>query len=272
MPRDGGPLAFGGGPLCGSNIVRVAYLDEAGISNAAEEPYCVVGGVLVNADQQWKAVEQRLAEIADEYTPQRTKGTFAFHAKDIWHGSKLFDRNSVDWPRDKRMQLLRDLCAVPAKFGLPVVIGFTVREKLAKEMPGLSRKDLAINAQVYAALRCTIQIEMYMQRAAADGEVAMLIYEDNQTCRTLIRKTHNFLRIVDISPVLSDEIKPFFPMRRVVDTAHFADKTDTSLIQLADVCAFVMKGRLIKPQENDELFEPLFSQMAVRNLLTEAWG
>jgi len=66
MPQDRcGSLAFGGGPLYGSKIVRVAYLDEAGISKPAEEPYCVVAGILVNADEQWKAVERHLIEIAD---------------------------------------------------------------------------------------------------------------------------------------------------------------------------------------------------------------
>ena len=50
-------LAFGGGPLRGDKIVRLVYLDEAGISNPAHEPWLVVAGIVINADKQFKLIE-----------------------------------------------------------------------------------------------------------------------------------------------------------------------------------------------------------------------
>lgn len=96
----------------------------------------------------------------------------------------------------------------------------------------------------------------------------MLIYEDNRACRSLIRKSHNFLRTVDFHHILTSDIKDFFPPKRIIDTAHFVEKTDTSLIQLADVCAFVVKRRLMKTPESEELFASLLGQMAVRSFVT----
>jgi len=165
---------------------------------------------------------------------------------------------------------MHDLCAVPKKFDLPVIFGFAVREQLEKLIPNLSKADLVRNAQVYAALICTIQIEMFMQKSTPDGEVAMLVYEDNRTCRSFIRKSHNFFRLVDPSPVLPPELRGFYPVKRIIDTAHFADKTDSSLIQLADTCAFVMKRRLMKTPESFEMSEPLLSQLGVPGLVPEA--
>ena len=33
--------------------MRLVYLDEAGISNPVQEPFLVVAGIVVNADQDW---------------------------------------------------------------------------------------------------------------------------------------------------------------------------------------------------------------------------
>jgi hypothetical protein len=39
------------GPLRGDKIVRLVYLDEAGISNPKDEPFLVIAGIAVNADR-----------------------------------------------------------------------------------------------------------------------------------------------------------------------------------------------------------------------------
>jgi hypothetical protein len=49
--------------------MRFIYLDEAGISNPANEPYLVVAGVIIDADHQWMAVEPHLHVLAETRTP-----------------------------------------------------------------------------------------------------------------------------------------------------------------------------------------------------------
>jgi hypothetical protein len=50
-------------PLRGTKLVGLAYLDEAGVANAAHEPHVVVAGVIINPDNL--AVEPR-SEMSGE--------------------------------------------------------------------------------------------------------------------------------------------------------------------------------------------------------------
>ncbi len=61
--------------------MRLAYLDESGTGKIEHEPYAVVAGVIVNADRQYKAIEQYLAAMADQYLPLRTTDA-VFHARE----------------------------------------------------------------------------------------------------------------------------------------------------------------------------------------------
>ena len=60
--------------------MRFIYLDEAGISNPANEPYLVVAGVIIDADHQWMAVEPHLHVLAETCAPQPRRPNFVFHA------------------------------------------------------------------------------------------------------------------------------------------------------------------------------------------------
>jgi hypothetical protein len=42
-------------PLQGDKIVRLVYMDEAGISKATQEPFVVVAGVIIDASSQREA-------------------------------------------------------------------------------------------------------------------------------------------------------------------------------------------------------------------------
>ena len=50
--------AFGGAPLVGDRLVRLVYMDEAGISQ--HEPITVVCGVIVHGDNQLNLVRNHL--------------------------------------------------------------------------------------------------------------------------------------------------------------------------------------------------------------------
>jgi hypothetical protein len=61
------PRALGGGPLVGDQLVRFVYLDETGTGDPQIEPYVVVAGVMIDADRQWKDVENHLIDLADAF-------------------------------------------------------------------------------------------------------------------------------------------------------------------------------------------------------------
>jgi hypothetical protein len=87
--------------------VRLIYLDEAGISNPAEEPLLVVAGVMINADLQFKQIEAHLDELLSKHVPEDQRETTVFHAMELFHGTKQFHRDR--WPLQKRLEILDEL-------------------------------------------------------------------------------------------------------------------------------------------------------------------
>lgn len=81
--------ALGGAALVGSKRVRFVHLDEAGIANPDHEPYVVVAGPVINADRDWKRIEEHLSGLADEFAPPGTREEFFFHATDLFSGGKF---------------------------------------------------------------------------------------------------------------------------------------------------------------------------------------
>jgi hypothetical protein len=55
--------ALCGGELSGERLVRLVYMDEAGIGKLADEPALVVGAVILNADRQLAQVERALISL-----------------------------------------------------------------------------------------------------------------------------------------------------------------------------------------------------------------
>jgi hypothetical protein len=80
-------LAFGGGPLHGHKLVRIAYLDEAGISD--KEPFAVVAAVIIDGDRHWRALHDALSGLADLCAPPEKRNGFIFHATELFGGGKI---------------------------------------------------------------------------------------------------------------------------------------------------------------------------------------
>jgi hypothetical protein len=52
-------------------------------------------------------------------------------------------------------------------------------------------------------------------------------------------------------------------LNRVIDTVHFAEKKSSSILQVADACAFFVKRRLMNTSEHMRFFGPLKPRMVV---------
>src|SRR5439155_17241581 len=138
--------------------VRFVYLDESGIS--VNEPVTVVGGVIINMDSQYMAVKQRIEELIEAYVPPDYRAGFSFHAKDLFHGSGLFDKRVC--PREVSRAALKALLQVPAQFQLPIVCGY-LRKRSSTDLDKKQLKREPSQNQAMTFSLCAIAAEQYMR-------------------------------------------------------------------------------------------------------------
>jgi hypothetical protein len=132
---------------------------------------------------------------------------------------------------------------------LPVVSGHYTKDKFGL---GIVSKDQdgpkVIGAMVHgsAAMDCLIQADRWLEKYAPH-ELATVVHEDGAATKVLIKRAVSMLRNPALHGGLSEEAcrELGIPLKRIIDTVHFADKEDARPLQLADLCAFVM-GRALK--------------------------
>jgi hypothetical protein len=249
--------------------VRLVYLDEAGISNPSQEPFVVVAGVIIDADRQFKAIESHIDGLARKYLPEAMQGRVPFHAMELWHGTKNFDRQN--WPLEKRLEILTALADVPRQFDIPICWGSTDRKTVPELISGSASSVLIEQiSHGHAFFKFVVQVETVM-RAVANQEVAMLIAEDRSLVRKMLKVAHSILRgradpaFQAFLPEMLDGDSGIFkfvlPLERIVETVHFADKRESSLLQIADLCAFVIKRNIMKATHSEQLFSAIQNQI-----------
>jgi hypothetical protein len=178
--------------LDGERIVRLVYIDEAGIGKPQEEPFLIVGAVIVHADKSLIEVERHLDKIVKRYIPEEHWADFVFHAMHLFNwGGKVFTKNSPSWPLSKRLEIANELVAVPKKFRLPLTVGLCERGKFPSTPEARARnlsvaqETIAAHATTFAA--CAAKVEHWMRRHT-NGEVCLLVVEDNDPARRYMRE------------------------------------------------------------------------------------
>jgi len=245
--------------------VRFIYLDESGIS---KEATTVVAGVIVNADFQYKRIEKHVSDLVTKYVSEERRPGFIFHAKDLYHGTgrTLFDRRT--FPLDRAREALKELLAIPSKFGLPVVYGYAKKEFLGLEAPTNGRRKqrqrairefISLNISLPYTL-CAIAAERYMRRPPYEAEIATLIVENNEQTSKEIAAMHSLLSRASadrrISAYWSKVLKVeegFLPVRKIIHSVHFQNKNEAFLLQIADACAFIIRCFIEKRPNLDDL-------------------
>ena len=225
--------------------MRLVYLDEAGIGSPDTERFVVVAGVLVDPDKQWRIIEAHLSELARTYVLPQDRDGFVFHAMDIHHGARRMDRTR--YSRTLRVELLRKLCLIPTLFDLPVVAAYVERDEYRAHYPELSEGDRTANAQAIAAVSCTCAVEKALRQVGSSNEVAVLVFENNESTRRAIRECHNILKtpasLADAT-ALGWALQPVLPFTKIVDTTHFVAKDEAPILQVSDAIAFAISRQL----------------------------
>lgn len=256
-PYDGRPRSLSGVKLEGNRLLRFIYMDEAGISR--DEAVTVVVGVVVDGDRQFSAIEAHIQTLIEKYVPVESRKGFSFHAKELANGGKTFSKSDSE----KRLAALKEVAQVPAKFMLPVVIGYVKKSSLPTDRAQTEEKR-AILAQAMAYAHCAIAAENFMRKVARLDEVALCVAEDNSSARRAIKAAHASLK----DPSKAEMLKPMsgeglLPVKRIVDTVHFAQKQEAVMLQIADVCAYIVKRVISGAAHASELFKTVLNGVDV---------
>lgn len=247
--------------------MRLVYLDEAGTDHTA--PVVGVGGVVIHGDRGWSHVDARIRGLINKYvTDPALREHFVFHAKDIYHGSKYFDRRKPEWAdREKRNAVLWDLTTIIRDLNIPIVFG---RYERANPLWGeivradITPGDLTNFLHQMAASDCLSQTDRWLA-AHAPEELATIVHEDGTPAKALIKRTIKMLRSpteIESSGIPSHLRQDFsFPLRRIIDTVHFAEKGEARPLQLADLVAFVFSRVLSQKHVPPHVLTTLLSQV-----------
>jgi Protein of unknown function (DUF3800) len=253
------PLSLSGHPLEGDRIVRLVYVDEAGVSNRRQEPWLVVGAVVVDADKKLVAVERHLDKIVKRHIPEEHWGDFVFHATHLFMwGGKVFTKNNPDWPLHRRLEIADELAAIPKKFDLPLMHGLCEREKFPSDprlREGRTEGEVTVAAHVSTYVACAVNVDQWMKKNT-NGEVCLMVVEDNEQARSHIRNFQNYYQRGDFSEMIAEH-KGIFPLKRIKEDPLFQGKRKTSILQLADFWAYVAKRSAMKDERYMRFFEPM---------------
>lgn len=236
------------GPLEGDSIVRLVYADEAGISQ--NEPNAVVASVIVHADQNLVAIERHFGKLLEKYIPPEVRDGFAFHAVEIFNGGKTMKRHDPEWDR-KRLEIAAEIAAIPGKFKLPIALGWVERAGFPQTFHypnDISEKEKQIAVHVNAFMTSAMMVEHWMRRNASN-EICLMIVEDNDQARQLIRDTQRFHQDPKLAKTLDEHSRVHFPFRKIKEDPLFQPKRPTSPLQIADFCAYAYKRYLNKDQK-----------------------
>lgn len=261
--------SFGGGELRGDKLVRMIYMDEAGISNNGVENVVVMAGCILHMDSQWTPLRERFGELADKYVPAEHRDRFVFHAKDIWHGSGIvFNRDTYE---GDRRQVLLDLCRAIAEFEIGIVYGVSKKDVVAQLISDDGPVPAKVVAQVcyMAALAdATAYANKWIERYAAN-EVTSVVIEDSPEFRRYGKLAFKAMRGDEMAKVIEEIVPGLNRLHHIIDAPSYMEKADAPALQLADVCAFLLRRWFEGKQDVVEPLSIIFPQILSSRLSDE---
>jgi hypothetical protein len=234
--------------------MHIAYMDESGIGKLKYDPYVIVAGVLTDGDAKWRAVQNDIRDLIAQTIPEAERPGFVFHAKDLFNG-----HNST--PKARYSELIRWnrlelLCRIPAKHNLPVIYGIVDRARMVADFGSeMSIQELTVVAQATAALLATVHIERHIKKLNRPDEVCIVVYEQNDHAREFVKASHKVLTNPNVS--ISDDLRHLLPLDHVVDAAHFAEKQEAIILQLADAVSYAIYKKLGNKPNASRFFDPI---------------
>lgn len=257
FPYSGAWMSLSGVPLNGNNVTRFVYIDEAGISNLKQEPWLVVVGVIVHADNQLVNLERRIAGIIDRHIPEHQRDGFVFHAMHLFNGGGSVFKREL-WPLSKRLEIANELALLPKKVGLSIAVGAVDRGEMAQNYDPTQweGKDATSSAHAIAFTVCSAHVDLWMRRNTV-GEVCMMIVEDIPQMRTFLTDLQRAHQNPKLATFIAGDDTKILPFKRIKASPLFEQKPHSVSLQMADFCAYVIKKAHMQDQHYLNLFRTL---------------
>lgn len=253
--------------LSEGELVRLIYSDEAGTS--AKEKVAVVAAILVHGDKQVRVLEQEIARVVKDKVPEQFQQDFYIHTTDIFHGSKPGWREQ--WSREDRLEFIKEIARLPFVHDIPVAAAMSCKTtKWNEVLPSGALKQLRMTSDQYYHLltfaNCMERADLFLRKYLGGQESGMIIAEDEPVMKGflsdygLIFRDHNIVlekeacrsqkwqSALGVSPEAVDH-----RIDCILEVPHFVKKTQSRLIQLADVIAFSFRRCLEKQSHGNDL-------------------
>jgi hypothetical protein len=262
--------------LGGERKLRLVYIDEAGISKVEQEPFLVVAGIVVHADNNLNGIENHLERILVRHIPERLRDGFVFHATEVFNGGKTLRREKPnfvgprEWPIERRLAIAREIVELIPKYKLPVAIGFTERASFPRSMElpeGMPENEKTIAAHVATFMNCAMVAEQWM-RKETNNENCLLVVENNDAAKTMISEVQRYHQDKKLEKLLDEEEQRYFPLRKIKEDPLFQPKKPSSPLILADFCAYIFKKYLMKNKHYDSFIAQFRTHLVS---FDEAW-
>ena len=240
-------------------MMRMVFVDSAGLSDSASEPVVTVAGVVTNADTTWKALEFKLIELGQKYAPDEVDlDGFCFQASDLFSGGKFFPKGK--YPRAKRWALLEELCRLPADFDLALTCGYE-RPARYTEQHGNEDWLWALGYGYHTVLQVT---QDWLRRNTPQEEIGNVVVEDSARAKQMLRFVQNIEEYRNGSENRNAHEREKHLLTRLIRDPSFRQKSCRSPLQLAEIYAFVAKRHLMGKSDTHHFWAILSPQIVNR--------
>lgn len=214
--------------------MRFIYLDEAGISGP--EPVTTIAAIIVEADVQRAKVFRGMADLVRSRVPPEHWRTFIFHAKDIFGGDKVFNRDRFS--RDYRLGVITNLAYLPICLDVPIC--FTYRHRNFGEGQTPDKPKVETDDYLIALLQTIAYASSYM-RLNCPNEVGVVVSENNNEFRRRASRVNSLLANQEMAANAPESLRQYLPITNLAGPVYFAEKHEEPLLQIADACAFILR-------------------------------
>lgn len=228
--------------------MRLIYIDESGTS--ANENIALVAGAVIEFDAQLGVIEGQLGSIIKDHVAPQKQFRFAFHATELFSGGKktsAFPKSSTT-PQD-RWPILHKLAALPSLNKIPIIVGYVNKSLCQNE--GIDNQD---TWHAIAYTRAVLAADVYMKTYAAAGEHALIVAENKPEVHRGLKNLHFAMQTDGLAQATFGHFAAHMPITRVRDTVHFAAKDESPALQIADVCAFIIRRHFEQRTSSEGFF------------------
>jgi hypothetical protein len=236
-------------------LLRIAYFDEAGTATVRQEPYLVVGGVLIHGDTQWQPIEKAFLKIREALVPPKLQTEFVFHAMHLFSGHKKYE--GLLSPQE-RFRILHEVISIVPIYKLPIAYTAVKRIDLPQFFPDAPTAELTHEAHQIAFVLCVRTFQRWFTENCAD-EMAVCVAAKNDQKNRQLELKNNYLHFRSRGKYLLKKIglAANASLLNFVDALHFASPSESIGLQLADCITFAIKRYVMGKKRSEELYDLL---------------